>query len=128
MKRWTQKLEMLRQQAQLVGARRDRTNARPRPEAPSAPPSHVPADQGAEPAQGTAAPATKPPRPRVRRERAQQAQDVLGKLLHNDQTSHELAQQLWWKWRHVYLPAKQAEVQRRRGGDHTAAMDVTSDE
>ncbi len=41
MKRWTQKLETLRQQAQLVGARRDRTKARLRPEVASAPPLYI---------------------------------------------------------------------------------------
>ncbi len=115
MKRWTNKLEVLRQQAQLVGARRDRNNARPRPEAPSAPPSHVPAEQEAASAQASTAPAMGRPRTRARRERTQQPQDVLGTLLQNDATSHELAQKLWWKWRHVYLPAKQRELARRRG-------------
>ncbi len=123
MKRWTNKREMLRQQAQLVGARRDRTKARLRPEVASAPPSHVPPEQEDTSAQPSAAPATKQPRPRVHRDRAQQPQDVLGKLLHNDQTSHELAQQLWWKWRQVYLPAKQAELQRRRGAAPAATVD-----
>ncbi len=95
MKRWTLKLETLRQQAQLIGARRDRNTARPRSDVSPTPLSHVPVDQGAGPAQGTAAPATKQPRPRMRRERGQQPHDVLGKLLYNDQTSHALAQQLW---------------------------------
>ncbi len=114
MKRWTNKWETLRQQAQLVGARRDRSNARPRADVSPGPPSHVPADQGEEPVQATGAPPAAPRRSRMRRERTQQPQDVLGKLLHNDVASHELAQQLWWKWRHMYLPAKEAELQRRR--------------
>jgi len=115
MKRWTSKWETLRQQAQLVGARRDRSKPRPRPEAAPTPPSHVPAEQEEAPVQARAAPAPERPRTRRRRDQAQPPQDVLGTLLHNDATSHELAQKLWWKWRHVYLPAKQAELQRRRG-------------
>lgn len=132
MKRWTSQLDTLRQQAQrggaldtlrqqaqLIAARRDRNKPRPRPEAPPAPPSHVPAEQEEAPVHAAAAPAAAPRRSRVRRERTQQPQDILGKLLHNDQTSRQFAEQVWWKWRHFYLPAKQADLQRRRGaGPH----------
>ncbi len=128
MKRWTSKLEMLRQQAQLVGARRDRHTARPRPDVSPAPLSHVPAEQEAAPSQPSTAPAARRPRTRRRRDQAQQPQDVLGKLLHNDQTSRQLAEQVWWKWRHLYLPAKQAELARRRGADATPTIDMMSDE
>ncbi len=71
--------------------------------------------------QANAAPTTGRPRIRVRRERPQQPQDVLGKLLHNDEASKQLAEQVWWKWRHMYLPAKQAELQRRRGAASAGA-------
>jgi hypothetical protein len=81
--------------------------------------SHVPTDLDNAPVQASTDAATKRPRIRARRERPQQPQDVLGKLLHNDQTSRQLAEQVWWKWRHLYLPAKQADLQRRRGaGPH----------
>ncbi len=119
MKRWTNKLETLWQQAQLVGARRDRKAGNRRP-APPAPPSHVPEPQGEEQPSAAGprtAPATAPRLRRPSRKQVQtpQEQDVLGTLLQTDVRSQQLAEKLWWKWRHVYLRAKQRELARRRG-------------
>jgi hypothetical protein len=59
-------------------------------------------------------------RPSRKQGQAAQEQDVLGTLLQTDVASQQLAERLWWKWRHVYLPAKQRELATRRG---TPAVD-----
>ncbi len=127
MKRWINKLETLRQQAQLVGARRDRKAGKGRPAVP-APLSHVAEPQREEHEQA-AVPRTAPAtmqrlrRPGRKHAHATHEQDVLGTLLQTDVASQQLAERLWWKWRHVYLPAKQRELATRRGipvGDEAA--------
>lgn len=125
MKRWTHKLETLRQQAQLAGAFLDPRPLRKRP-APAAPPSQVIESQDEEQAP-PAAPATaqRSRRPGRKQRQVTQDQDVLGTLLQTDVRSQQLAEKLWWKWRHVYLPAKQRELATRRGA---FAVDTNDDE
>ncbi len=130
MTRWTTVRELVQQQLQLLKARWEQRTGRLRWTKPLAPPLHVPADDEERGAQMEAdAPAGKTSVPVLaRRRRRQQPQDVLGHLLQHDTASQQLAEQLWWKWRHVYLPAKQADLERRRGGQPQDAAGDDGDE
>ena len=119
MKRWTHKLETLRQQAQLAGAFLDPRPFRKR-SAPPAPPSHVAEPQAEEPtpaatARPTPATVQRKQRPGRKQGQAPHEQDELGTLLQTDVRSQQLAEKLWWKWARIYLPAKQRELATRRG-------------
>lgn len=112
MKRWTHKLETLRQQAQLVGARRDRNEVRRRavgePPSPRAQAEQPSADQPV----GNAA--SKQPRS-VRKPRKERQVSLLSALAQAEEQNQETVAKVWYLWRHKYLPAKQLEVKLRRG-------------
>ncbi len=112
MKRWTQTLETLRQQAQLVGARRDRGGVRRRavgePPAPRAQAEQPSADQ---PVGKTAA---KQPRG-IRKPRSNRQVSLLSALAQAEEQNQETVAKVWWLWRNAYLPAKRLENQLRRG-------------
>ena len=113
MKRWTQTWETLRQQAQLVGARRDRGGVRRRaigePPAPRAQAEQQPsADQPV----GNAA--AKQPR-ETRKPRSKRQVSLLTALAQSEEQNQETVAKVWYLWRHSFLTAKQLEVKLRRG-------------
>ncbi len=112
MKRWTQTWETLRQQAQLVGARRDRSGVQRRavgePPPPRALAEHPNADQPVEKA------AVKQPRA-TRKPRSNRQVSLLSALAQAEEQNQETVAKVWYLWRHSFLPAKQLEVKLRRG-------------
>ena len=121
MKRWTQTLETLRRQAQLVGARQDQRNVRRRAVGePPTPRSQRAEDteQGDAGAQRRNVPqASEQARPRrgARRQRANRQVSLLTTLAQSEEQNQETVAKVWYLWRHKFLVAKQLEVKMRRG-------------
>ncbi len=113
MKRWTQALETLRQQAQLVGARWDRGGVRRRavgePRAP-----HAQAEQQPNADRPAGKVAAKQPRG-IRKPRSNRQVSLLTALAQSEEQNQETVAKVWWLWRNAYLPAKRLDNQLRRG-------------
>lgn len=137
MSRWSVIQENVRRQIELLKAQRDRSKGRPRPKVQLPPPSHVLGRQAEGSRQvepvvpGAVRPVRKLPRLARRQKQVEPADDVLAKLLQTDVVSQQLAEKLWWKWRHIYLPARRRELAARRHvsvvEDEDQELEVVSD-
>ncbi len=121
MKRWTHTLETLRQQAQLVGARRDQRSVRRRAVGEPPTPRSQPAednDQADAVAQRSHRPSANgeaTPRQRTWRQRSNRQASLLTALAQSEEQNQETVAKVWYLWRHKFLVAKQLEVKMRRG-------------